>query len=142
MAEKLKVTELRETLESAETELVVLQKRVEILKEWIAVTKRLCAKNSKIASVEAAPPPLRTRRTRTSDLVNQVVEVLSERGRPMHVRDIVSALSQKGHPINAQNPDATLAVALSRRADKFQRTAPNTFGLLSAPLEAAVNTAS
>jgi hypothetical protein len=138
MGEKLKVTDLRETLESAEAELVTLQKRVEMLKEWISVTKRLCAKNSKVtAALEASLPVAKTRRTRTSDLADQVLEVLTEKGAPMHVKEIVTALAVKGHPMTAQNPEATLAVALSRRTDKFQRAAPNTFGLaLALPVEA------
>ena len=40
----------------------------------------------------------------------------------MHVKEIVNALAVKGHPMTAQNSEATLAVALSRRrTDKFQR---------------------
>jgi hypothetical protein len=144
MAEKLKVADLRETLESAEAELVTLVKRVEMLKEWIVVTKKLCSKNSKMpVGLEPAAVVTRMRRTRTSDLANQVLEVLQEKGAPMHVKEIVSALADKGHPMSARNPEATLAVALSRRTEQFRRTAPNTFGLSSAtPLEGAATMAS
>jgi hypothetical protein len=141
MADKLKVADLRETLESAEKELVTLSKRVEVLKEWIAVTKRLCSKNSKLpASLEAATVVTRSRRTKTSDLAQQVAEVLLEHGAPMHIKEIVRALADKGHPMTARNPVATLAVALSRRTQEFQRTAPNTFGLASVAPQAVAAT--
>ena len=54
-----------------------------MLKEWISVTRRLCAKNSKVAAaLEVSLPVARkTRRTRTSDLADQVLEVLTEKGR-------------------------------------------------------------
>lgn len=130
MKEKLKLSDLRATLESAEAELESLTKRVEVLKEWIAVTRKLCVKNSKVPAT-FDPPPLRTRRTKTADLTIQVLEVLAEKGAPMHVKDIVLALEEKNHAMTAKNPEATLAVALSRRPDKFQRTGPNTFGVVA-----------
>jgi hypothetical protein len=144
MGEKLKIADLKETLASAEAELDTLEKRVEGLKEWIAVTRKLCSKTPKIAAgIEAPPIFTRMRRTRTADLANQIAEVLQEKGAPMHVREIVIALAEKGHPMTARNKDATVAIALSRRPEQFQRTAPNTFGLVpGAPLEGAVTMAS
>ena len=72
----------------------------------------------------------RTRRTRTTALAQQVREVLLEAGAEMHVDDIVEALKVKGHPVMAQNPKATIAVALSRRPEQFARVKPNTFALV------------
>jgi HB1, ASXL, restriction endonuclease HTH domain len=144
MNDKLKVTDLRETLETAEAELVTLQKRVEMLKEWITVTRRLCSKTPKLpANLEGIPTVPRMRRTRTASLASQILEVLQERGTPMHVREIVAALAAKGHAMTAQNQEATVAIALSRRPEQFRRTAPNTFGLVSAtPLGGAATIAS
>jgi hypothetical protein len=131
MGEKLKIGDLKETLASAEAELDTLEKRVEALKEWIAVTRKLCSKSPKLSvNVEATFVP-RMRRTKTADLTNQISEVLQEKGGPMHVRDIVIALAEKGQPMTAQNKDATVAIALSRRPDQFQKTGPNTFALAS-----------
>ena len=141
MPEKLKGADLKEALESAEAELVTVLKRAEMLKEWIEVTKRLCAKNSK-----SSPEPsntfrvyLRPRRTKTAELAVQILEVLQERGSPMHVKDIATALAEKGRPMTAKNPEATIAIALGRRPTQFLKTAPNTFGLVSAPIESTVD---
>ena len=135
MAEKLKVGDLRETLASAEAELDALEKRVEALKEWIAVTRKLCARSPKNAASGdegSVVPGTRMRRTKTAELVKQIIEVLQERREPMHVKDIVVALAAKGHPMTARNQEATVAIALSRRPEQFRRTAPNTFGLVPA----------
>ena len=98
MSEKLKVTDLRETLANAEAELVTLVKRVEMLKEWIEITKKLCSKNSRsTVSMEVPPMIARSRRTKTSELAKQIVEVLEETGAPLHVKEIVAALAARGH---------------------------------------------
>jgi hypothetical protein len=129
---KLKNIDLKDALANAEAELAALHKRAEQLREWIAVTKKLCAKNSKAsgAITDTEAVVTRTRRTRTTALAQQVREVLLEAGAEMHVDDIVEALKAKGHPVMAQNPKATIAVALSRRADQFTRVKPNTFALV------------
>jgi hypothetical protein len=139
MGEKLKIADLKETLASAEAELETLEKRVEALKEWIAVTRKLCSKTPKgAAGTEAVPVVTRMRRTRTADLTSQILEVLQENGGSMHVREIVTALADKGHPMTATNKEATVAIALSRRPAQFKRTAPNTFGLVFTPQESVV----
>ncbi len=129
---KLKNIDLKDALANAEAELAALHKRAEQLREWIAVTKKLCAKNSTAsgAITDTEAVVTRTRRTRTTALAQQVREVLLEAGAEMHVDDIVEALKAKGHPVMAQNPKATIAVALSRRADQFTRVKPNTFALV------------
>jgi hypothetical protein len=126
---KLKNIDLKDALANAEAELVAVLKRAESLREWINVTKKLCAKNSK-ASAALDPEPIVKRRTRTTALAQQVSEVLVEAGAEMHVDDIVEALKAKGHPVMAQNPKATIAVALSRRPDQFTKVKPNTFALV------------
>jgi hypothetical protein len=142
MGDKLKVTDLRETLASAEAELVGLLKRVEALREWIAVTRKLCSKTPKVSGDGMVVVP-RMRRTKTADLAKQILEVLQEKGAPMHVKEIVIALAEKGHPMTALNQEATVAIALSRRPEQFRRTAPNTFGLVPAtPLDGAATMAS
>lgn len=141
---KLKNTDLKEALASAEAELAVVLKRAETLREWIAVTRKLCSpKGSKnIIGPETAPLP-RGRRTKTTGLIQHVQEVLQAAGAPMHVDDILKKLTENNHPIMARNPKATIAVALSRRTDQFRKTGPNTFALASAaPLGQAVNIAS
>jgi hypothetical protein len=126
---KLKNIDLKEALANAEAELVAVLKRAESLREWINVTKKLCAKNSK-ASVGLDVEPVVRRRTRNTTLAQQIHDLLVEVGKPMHVDDIVVALSEKGHPVMAQNPKATIAVALSRRLDEFEKVKPNTFALV------------
>jgi hypothetical protein len=134
---KLKNIDLKDALANAEAELVTVLKRAESLREWITVTKKLCAKNSKAAGISENEPILK-RRTRTSGLAQQIRDVLVQAGKPMHVDDIVKALQEQGHPVMAKNPKATIAVALSRRVDEFERVRPNTFALANKPSEAEV----
>jgi HB1, ASXL, restriction endonuclease HTH domain len=140
MSKKLKNTDLKEALASAEAELISVLKRAETLREWIAVTKKLCAKNTKNAAEAEGTVVSRFRRTRTTGLVQHIVEVLRSAGSPLHVDDIVKKLAENNHPVTAKNPKATIAIALSRRTDEFRKTAPNTFGLASEkPQEMVVN---
>ncbi|MGA7059810.1 MAG: winged helix-turn-helix domain-containing protein [Candidatus Acidiferrales bacterium] len=127
---KLKNIDLKDALANAEAELAAVLKRAESLREWIAVTKKLCAKNSK-ASAGMEVEPIIRRRTRNTTLAQQIREVLLEAGKPMHVDDIVKSLQTKGHPVMAKNPKATIAVALSRRTEEFERVMPNTFALVT-----------
>ena len=124
--EKLKTTDLKDALASAEAERESLRARLEALDEWIEVTRRLCSKPSRHTGTQEVP---NSRRTRTSDLAIHVLEVLKRAGSPMHVNDIVAALAQHGHPVQAKNPAATVAVALGRRPEQFRKAAPNTFGI-------------
>src|SRR5580693_4796850 len=123
MSRKLKNIDLKEALASAEDELAFVLKRAEQLREWITVTKKLCAKNTKNAEPETAPVT-RSRRTKMTGVVEHVLEVLQTAGGPMHVDDIMRKLTENGHPVMARNPKATIAVALSRRTDQFRKTAP------------------
>jgi hypothetical protein len=142
MSQKLKNTDLKEALASAEAELVSLLKRAETLREWITVTRKLCAKNTKSGPESEASQVVRFRRTKTTGLVQYIVEVLKEAGKPLHVDEILKKLEENNHPVTAKNPKATIAIALSRRTDEFRKTAPNTFGLASEkPHELAVNVA-
>ena len=133
MNKKLKNTDLKDALASAESELQSTLKRAETLREWIAVTKRLCAKNSKSAEAETQPIA-RFRRTKATGTIQHIVEILQVAGAPLHVDEIVKRLAANNHASTARNPKATIAVAMSRRTDKFRKTAPNTFGLASATL--------
>ena len=121
---KLKGIDLKDALASAEDELAYVLKRAEQLREWITVTKKLCAKNTKVSESEGTPVT-RSRRTKTTGLI----QVLQAAGGPMHVDDILKKLTEHGYPVMARNPKATIAVALSRRTDQFRKTAPNTFGM-------------
>jgi HB1, ASXL, restriction endonuclease HTH domain len=134
---KLKNVDLKDALANAEAELVAVLKRAESLREWITVTKKLCAKNSKAAGISENEPIVK-RRTRTSGLAQQIRDVLVQAGTPMHVDDIVKALQEQGHPVMAKNPKATIAVALSRRVDEFERVKPNTFALVNKPSQTQV----
>jgi hypothetical protein len=143
VSKKLKNTDLKDALVSAEAELISVLKRAETLREWIAVTKKLCAKNTKTTSETEGVAIPRLRRTKATGTVKHVVEVLQAAGKPMHVDEIVKKLAENNHASTALNPKATIAVALSRRPDQFRKTAPNTFGLASAtPLEVAATMAS
>jgi hypothetical protein len=127
---KLKNTDLKDALASAEDELAYVLKRAEQLREWITVTKKLCAKNTKASEHDVAPVT-RFRRTKATGTIQHVLEVLQAAGTPLHVDDIVARLAASNHASTAKNPKATIAVALSRRPDQFRKTGPNTFGVAS-----------
>jgi len=131
MSRKLKNTDLKDALAAAEAELFGLLKRVETLREWILVTKKLRAKNTTAESDgHDSGPIVRSRRTKTGALLEAIVEIIGTSGGPMHVDDIVQKLQEKSYPLVAKNPKAATAVALSRRPDMFRKTAPNTFGVV------------
>src|SRR5579872_2879442 len=130
MKEKLKTTDLRTALASAEKELQEILVRADQLREWIIVTKKLCAKRGSAGTAADATLMAGSRRTKASVLAAHVIEVLNAAGRPLHVEQIVQELSRAGHPVTAKNPKATLAVALGRRPETFMKVAPNTFGVV------------
>lgn len=129
MKEKLKTTDLRTALASAEKELQDILVRAEHLREWISVTKKLCAKRGSTGLANDPSIMAGSRRTKASVLAAHVIEVLRAAGGPLHVEQIVLELSRAGHPVTAKNPKATLAVALGRRPETFAKVAPNTFGV-------------
>lgn len=129
--ENLKQKELRETLARAENELKETLERVQNLRELIAVTRKLCGKPPVMPDVFSPVTILpQRRRTKTAELASQVADVLRAAGRAMHVKDIVAKLAERGQAVTAQNPAATVAVALSRRPDQFQKVSGNTFDLV------------
>jgi len=136
---KLKSGDVKDALATAEAELASLLKRAETLRQWIALTKKVGTNSSRLAGDPSAEPFIRTRRTKAVGLIMNVMGVLAQEGTPLHVDDIVEKLRALGQSPGAQNPKATIAVALSRRPDLFQKTAPNTFGLTtSTPKETVV----
>jgi hypothetical protein len=129
--ENLRQKELKETLARAENELKHTLERVQNLRDLIAVTRKLCGKPPASPDVSASVTMLpQRRRTKTAELANQVADVLRAAGHPMHVKDIVARLAERGQAVIAQNPTATVAVALSRRPDQFEKVSGNTFDLV------------
>lgn len=133
MADKLKPAELKAQLATAKSELKETLERVQQLRDFIAVTERLCRRKGSGATTAAASSvtimPHR-RRTKTALVAGRVAEILKAAGKPMHARDIVSKLAERGHPVMAQNPIAAVAVALARRPDQFKKMGSNTFDLV------------
>lgn len=114
--------ELKETLEHAT-----------VLREYIAVSRRLIGKKPLEYEQQELPgvAVIPRRRTKGAVLAQQVVDVLQAAGHPLHVKDIVRKLAENGNPVIAQNPKNTTAVLLLRRADQFVKVSPNTFDLAS-----------
>ena len=130
MKDKLKNTDLRAALASAEKELQEILARADQLREWIVVTRKLCQKKGKAGiGPETTPMVPGVRRTKATVLAQHVIEVLKAAGKPLHVETIVAELSRVGHPVTAQNPKAAVAVALARRPEIFARVGPNTFAI-------------
>lgn len=137
MTDKLKPAELKTQLATAKAELKGTLERVQQLRDFITVTEKLVRrKGSSALSTPAIPGgnmvviPHR-RRTKTSVLTNSIVEILAQAGKPMHVKDIVAKLADRGESITSQNPEASVAVALSRRVEQFKKVSGNTFDLVN-----------
>lgn len=133
MRDQLKPVELKAQLATAKSELKETLERVQQLRDFITATERLCRRKgtaappSASASVTVMP---QRRRTKAAALASRVAEILQHAGKPMHVRDIVAELAKRGEPIAAQNPVASVAVALGRRTDQFKKVSGNTFDLV------------
>jgi HB1, ASXL, restriction endonuclease HTH domain len=128
MSEKLNKAELKLALARAEKELQETVEHAQSLREWIIATKKLCGRKLPTAN-SAVLSLIPRRRTKTAILATQVAAVLEEAGGPLHVKEIVGELIKRGQPVVAQNPIASVGVALSRRADQFVKVAGNTFDL-------------
>ena len=88
----------------------------------------------RLRNKDAAPSPGGPTKTRKGTSQLDVVEdVLREAGQPLHVSEIIE-LAQKR--FSRQLDRESLVSSLAKRilhGDRFTRTAPNTFGLLSPP---------
>ena len=138
-ANRLSKTDYKNQLALAESELDELLERAQILREYIAATRKLCGKKGPAFEQQTLPGVMQIPRRRTKGLVlaSQIVEVIKAAGHPMHVRDIVKKLGENGNPVVAKNPTNTVAVAMIRRADQFVKVSPNTFDLVGRELKAA-----
>lgn len=77
---------------------------------------------------EDTSPPERARRRRTSKL-DMIEEVLLKAGAPLHVSDIIAAVEKEfAIPLDRDSVSSAMAKHI-RKAKRFVRVAPNTFGL-------------
>lgn len=75
-----------------------------------------------------SPRPEKARRKRTSNL-DMIEDVLLKAGVPLHVSDIIAAV-EKEFAIQLDRDSVSSAMAKHiRKAKRFVRTAPNTFGV-------------
>jgi len=81
--------------------------------------------NQKVALglVEPAPPSPAT------TIAGVVRDILSVRGKPLHVSELLEELKKNGFALSNKNPSSSVALAMKRRPDWFVKVAPNTFGL-------------
>lgn len=128
---------MEEAIQEAQAELQEVMARAERLKEFIAASKKLFARRGASASGPdiSGFGPLIPRRRKTNALALEVTAILSDAKRPLHVSEIVAELQRREYRLNAKNPIGTVAVALSRRPDEFEKVGPNTFALVTAAEE-------
>jgi phosphoglycolate phosphatase-like HAD superfamily hydrolase len=95
------------------------------LEAQLAAVRRLRTKDSS----GAASPSLKTRKG-TSQL-NIVEDILREAGHPLHVAEIIERAQRRfSRTFDRESLVSSLTKRVAHR-DRFQRTAPNTFWLLS-----------
>lgn len=74
------------------------------------------------------PSPKQTGRTRTSNF-DKVEKVLRDAGKPMHVSEIIAAV-EKEYGVQLDRDSLSSAMVKQiRKGVRFNRVAPNTFGL-------------
>ena len=118
-------TELRNHIREAEDQLKQLQRKVARLEQYITAGKRLLSKETD--DDDAAVPK---RKMRRNALAAKIKPLLS--GGALHVSEIVTRLEETGTDLSkSKNKEATVASALIRRPEDFERVAPNKFALRS-----------
>lgn len=128
MTSRVKRAVLEQGIREAQIELQELMARAERLKEYIAVSKKLLRRSVSRVS-EANLSAFVPRRRKTNALAQEVLTILASANRPLHVSEIIAELERRNYKLEAKNPTATVAVALSRRPDEFEKVGPNTFAL-------------
>lgn len=124
----MKLTDLRLHIREAEQSLEQYKRKVSRLEQYIAAGKRLLAKDTEIDSDPNSFQP--KKRTRKNSLAEKAKPILQSADRAMHVSEIVPELQKVGVDLSTnKNPEATVAAALYRRSEDFERVAPNTFAL-------------
>ena len=123
----MKITDLRNHIREAEQNLEQYKRKVARLEQYITAGKRLLAKDT-----EADDSSVFTvkKKTRKNSIAAKAKPILEAASRAMHVSELVPELEKAGVDLSRnKNKQATVAAALYRRSDEFERTAPNTFSL-------------
>jgi hypothetical protein len=114
-------------------ELEPLLTRREELRTKLDLVQRLKSLESgekdKGGQAALATPPKPTSSTVGSELQAAVRQILENRGKPMHVREIRAVLTEQGFPIPGKGTDANLIVHLRRAPTIFQPSGRGTYGL-------------
>jgi hypothetical protein len=101
-----------------------------LLKAQLDVIRDFKRKAQKGASSDSAAPDSGTSKSRSKHL-NSVIDILTEHGKPLHISEIISRVKSRfGLALDRESLVSALAKRVVRQ-DRFCRTAPNTFGLLS-----------
>jgi hypothetical protein len=79
---------------------------------------------------DAQPPPVHRRGTRRQSLVDMSVQILTEKGKPLHVNELAQLLQQRFGRLAGRD---TLSSALAKKARQgvlLRQSAPATFTLI------------
>jgi len=116
-------TELRNHIREAEDQLKQFQRKAARLEQYITAGKRLLSKETD--DDEVAVPK---RKIRRNALAAKIRPLLNDGA--LHVSEIVNRLEANGIDLSkSKNKEATVASALIRRPEDFERVAPNKFAL-------------
>ena len=124
----MKITDLKKHIKEAGQNLEQLKRKVTRLEQYILAGKRLLVKDTSLDDSLGAFPI--KRKARKESIAEKAKPILGDAGRAMHVKELIPALENTGVDLsNNKNKLATVAAALYRRSDEFERVAPNTFSL-------------
>ena len=117
------ILRLSAELEGLQKELLAAQAEVAVWQEALTTERRKRGDNTSESPIGAVRPFTK------QSLGDAVLQLLQDRGEPMHAKDILRELRRREYPIASKNPIAAIVTTLTRRR-QFKRVRPNTFGLV------------
>ena len=100
-----------------------------LLQSQITAIKALRRARAPTPPVGEGAPATTARKGRYSQ-IDVAFDILSQAGSPMHVNDIIAKALSLGHRFDRESLVSALTKRV-QRADRFTRSAPNTFALIA-----------
>lgn len=108
---------------------VILDITETLLQSQIAAIKALRRARTPTRPAGAGDPADAARKGRSSQ-INVAFDILTKAGTPLHINDIIAKAAPLGHRFDRESLVSALTKRV-QRADRFTRSAPNTFALIS-----------
>ena len=128
-------TEALAELESAQAGLAAAQQRIEACRERVRLLDRLLAveggSDGPTATPQGTVQVSQESMPAADDLLDACEKVISNAGRPLHIKELQVALLNEGIPIPGRGTEANLLVRLHRSNGRFVRTGRGTYAPVS-----------